>query len=457
VRCTAHEGRPPAGLSAARPGGGLRRVGLLVLATTGLAGCGAGEAVGPAPREGPPYLVVVTRTRTPVGITVTTPYEYRVEELSQSLNIDTTLIAAPSDTILLSVPPASYQVTLKGLPPKCRVQGDSAQSVVIPEGTNTALLRFLVICEAQVFLENLTEGQGIDPEFIYRVRDAGGIERVGLIRANDTLLLDGFTPGSHTLLLTHVASNCQVVSDGGNQIDLQIQATGTTNLALRVACSDPAQQPELLSVAGSYHGGVSGFVFTARDPDKDIERFVWDLTDCHRRSVLQQGGRIRSGLSVSRIARQDTVVILGAYEVGAPDTDMQSRCVAIRVVDQYGNSSELVQAPLSGETGEPPFVLSFNASLLGTQVIRTSVAASDPEDDFLGIFAAARLRDGVLGPADGKPDFGVFNPVGYLGSALPDLPLGDGRPPYTDYYSIILFLFDQRGNFRRVEDLDLFR
>lgn len=436
----------------------LRVRGATVLAAAALATSACTTEPSDVPvRTGPPYLAVVTSTRTPEGITVTTPYAYRVEELSRSLQIDTTLIAAPADTIILSVPPASYQVSLSGMPPKCRVQGGTAQSVVIPEGTNTALLRFLVICEAQVFLENLAEGLQIDPEYIYRLEDATGSARIGLIRANDTLLLDGLTPGPHTLRLSHVASNCQVVSDGGEEVPVRIPAAGTATVALRVACSDPLQQPEILSLSGSYHGGISGFVFAARDPNRDIERYHWDLTDCRRHSVLRLGGRDRGGLSPGGTgATPDTLVVMGAYEVGLPDTDMATRCVAVRVSDRFGNTSATVEAPLTGGGGQPPFALNFNAVFLGTQVIRTSLAASDPDDDFLGVFAAARLRDGVLGPPDGKPDFGVYNAVGYLGTAVPDLPLGAPRPAYSEYYSIILFLFDRRGNFRRLEDLDLF-
>lgn len=400
---------------------------------------------------------MVTRTRTPDGISVTTPYHYRIEELSQTLGIDTTLTLAPADTVILPVPPATYRVTLDGLPAKCRIQGGESQEVVIPEGANTALLRFLVLCEAQLLIENLVEGLLADSEFVYRVADGAGAERVGLIRANDTVLLDGFVPGSHTVRLTHVAPNCHVVSDGGDTRTVAIPASGTAALALRVACSDPPHAPELLGVAARYQDGASTVLFRARDPDRDIERYHWDLTDCHRTSVLPGGERIRTGLASGRTANLDTVIVMGAAEPGLPDAETQSRCMAIRVVDLAGNTSAVVETPIAPPDGAPPGVTGFNATFLGTQAIRTVLQADDPDGDFLGVFAAARLRDGVLGPHDGRPDFGVFNPSGYLGSALPDVPLGGSRPPYTDYYSIILFLFDQRGNVRRVEDTDLFR
>ena len=80
---------------------------------------------------------------------------------------------------------------------------------------------------------------------------------------------------------------------------------------------------------------------------------------------------------------------------------------------------------------------------------------SDP--NFAGTFVAARLRDGILFPADGNPDIGVFNAVGYEGVQLPVVPLGNGRPEYYDYYGVIVYLFNANGNFTRLEDNDLFR
>jgi hypothetical protein len=104
-----------------------------------------------------------------------------------------------------------------------------------------------------------------------------------------------------------------------------------------------------------------------------------------------------------------------------------------------------------------PFPLSFNSVFVGTRALRTSLSADDPDGDFLGVFATALLRDGVLFPPDGRPDVGVFNTTGYLDTRLPDVLLGDGRPAYTDYLGVIIYLFDEAGHFRRLEDHDLFQ
>ena len=69
----------------------------------------------------------------------------------------------------------------------------------------------------------------------------------------------------------------------------------------------------------------------AADPDGDVERYFWDITDCQGKSVLPGGGRTRRGLFGDRISGEDTATVFGAIELGLPDADLQGRCTSIRV------------------------------------------------------------------------------------------------------------------------------
>ena len=84
---------------------------------------------------------------------------------------------------------------------------------------------------------------------------------------------------------------------------------------------------------------------------------------------------------------------------------------------------------------------------------------SDPDGDFAGLFVGARMRDGVLGPADGEEDFGVYNVAGYLDVLeLPTLTFSAGRrPAWDDIFAVVVYLLDARGNLTRLEDADLFQ
>ncbi len=435
-----------------------RRVAVFSLAAAAIAACSDYSPLDIPPRSGPPYLAIITRTEAPSGDAPQPGYRYRVTESSLSLGLDTTVAVAASDTVLLSVPPATYQVEIADLPPECRVQANATkQSAVLVAETNTAILRFVVFCRAQLVIENLTSGQQLDETFVYRIEGPDGAEQIGLIGANDTVIVGDLAPGRHAVRMGHVAENCEVVSDGGSSQSVRILPTGGADLAFRVACSDPAARPILRSAVASYRDGVNGFVLYATDPDRDIDRYFWDLTDCRRRSLIGDGGRTRGGLSGGRTGGRDSVVVIGWYELGLPDSVATAGCAAVRVVDKFGNSSGIIEAPLAPRPGSAPFPTRFNASFLDLVAIRTELEADDADGDFLGFFGTARLADGTLGPTDGRPDIGIFNTAGYLGTAVPDVPLGSGRPTFAAYQAVILYLFDRAGHFSRIEDADLFR
>ena len=420
----------------------------IVLLLLGVGGCS--ESTSPAQ---PPYIAIVTVITAPGGTDIGDRYTYRVTEISGTLGIDESFRVAPHDTVIVPVRPATYQVTLRGLPPQCRVQDGSDLYILVPQGANTALVRYQISCESLVTVTTATDGYDADASYIYRLDGPGG-EHLGILGANDTLRFDGLGPGEYSVGLSHVAGNCVVTSDGGATRHLALADTGGTRLDFRVVCSDDSKRPRLLSFASSYHDGTSGFIFRATDPDHNIERYRWDITDCRGRSVLPAGGRLRRGLTQDRTAGQDTVTVFGAIELGLPEADLLGRCTSLRVEDEYGNTTPVVEQPI-GDRFAGPVPSLFNARFANTTALTTALQVTDP--GYAGVFAGAFLRDGILFAPDGKPDLGVYNAAGYDGVTLPTVPLGNGRPPYFDYLAVIVYLFDRHGNFTRVEDADLFQ
>jgi len=402
------------------------------------------------------YLAIVALVDTPSGVSPGLHYDYRVQEVSGTLGIDTIIEVQPSDTVILRLPVATYGIALSGLPAWCASRYGDEQYVVVFDAPSTALARYFITCQAPLTVHLVTEGPvSSDHEMVYHV-SGGSYDRVGIAHPNDTLRFDHVPAGDYQFTLSLLSPDCVVTSNGATHPQITVPAGGGAVLDLRIACSDPARRPQFLQAAATYTNGVSAFVFRVRDPDRDVERYVWDLTDCAGTTILPGGARIRRGLSSGRTYDRDTLTVVAAFEPGLADSTVVGRCTALRVVDQQGNTTPVLELPIRPAPGTPPIASMFNAFTIGTEAIHTDLAAGDPEGDFVGVFAAARVRDGVLFPPDGNPDIGIYNAAGYIGGAVPELPLG-ARIQYGDVYAVIVYLIDAAGHFTRLEDVDLFR
>lgn len=427
-------------------------MGLALAAAGGVLACER-TLTGPIPVS---YLAVVALVDAPPGFSATGRYSYRVRELSGKLAIDTTIVASPRDTVIVRLPPATYTVTLSGLPDVCESRYSLQQYVVVVDPPSTSLARYYVSCEDALTVHVFTDGTHADSQMVYRLIAPDGGERLGIVGAGDTLRFDRLTPGLYEFALSVIAPNCVVTSDGGTRSHVTVAPSGGTVLDVRIACSDEGLRPHMVHAAATYRQGVSAFMFQATDPDRDVERYVWDVTDCRGSSVVPGGARTRRGLSSGRTFDRETVTVVGAFEAGLADDAVAGRCTALRVVDQQGNTTPVLELPIRPGSTQSPRATVFNAYSVGVTAIRTELAATDPDGDFVGTFVAARLRDGVLSPPNGEPDLGIYTAAGYLGDAVPDLPLGS-RFQYGDVSAIIVYLIDWAGNFTRLEDADVFR
>lgn len=412
---------------------------------------------------GPPYIAIEVLSEVPAGIAVPGPFTYRIREMSGTLGVDLRLQSAPNDTVYTSVPAegATYLVEMSGVPAICGVRAGPAQVVVVVPNANTRLVRFSVTCFAPLTIETLTDGVDRDSAFVYTVVGTG-VDRSGVIGANALARLDALPAGDYEITLRHVAAHCVVTSDGGSRQRIVVDSAGGARVAFRVVCSDARKRPRITSFAATYHDSAAAFTLTVVDPDRDVERYTWAITDCQGRSLLPESRfLLRRGLS-SRpsVAYRDTAVILGVFERALPDAAAAgARCQGIRVADEQGNVSDLVEVPLvPGALSSRPRATLFTARLVGTSAIRVLLAVEDDENDFVGTYSVYETRDGiVIRPPDGIADRLVFEVAGLVGQSIPDLPLGTGLGNWDDYYGVTVYLIDRRGNFTRLDDRDLFR
>lgn len=436
-----------------------RRACTLIAVLLAAAACRPDASSGPIGKR-PPYIAIVVSVDAPREIITRGPYAFRVRDLSGTLPIDTTLHATPKDTLILSVEPATYRVDIADVPATCGVRDGTAQAITVPPNTNTSLVRFFISCAPALTVSALTDGSNPDSVYVLTVKGSTGAERVSVIAANDTVRLDGLAAGNYAVTLRHVASNCVVTSDGGENVSASISESGGAFVAYRVICSDQKLRPRIVHLAGTYSNGSLGFYLRAVDPDRDIERTFVDVTDCNRKSILPGGGRRRGGFSgFPNVTRQDTAQIIGAYDVAVTDAAFSGRCIAAWVADERGNTSEFVELPLAPRvSSRSPVASTLNARFNGTRGLQVQVAPSDPDGDYVGLFVVYLLRDAVVSlPSDGLPDRLISHPPGIIGSIIPELPFGIGFGIWNDYLGVIVYLVDRTGNFTRLEDGDLFR
>ncbi len=420
-----------------------------------LAGCHQ-DATEPTSRK-PPYIAIVVKAETAFLDEPGVRYTYRIKGLSTGSTYDTLVTVAPSDTVIVSVSEGTYQVSLSNLPEKCVSRYGLVQEVVVPPNTNTAIVRYFVGCNMPLAVRVYTAGLPVDPEFIWEIaRKGGGSVETGIVRhREENLFFPTLPPGDYVVSLWNAPEPCVFTNNGGRHQAVTIPPNGGTRIGFSVVCSQVAKRPKLIDFTWSTADSVIGFIATAEDPDFNIALYYFDITDCDGTSILPGGARERGGLHLGRTAYQLRPTIIGAFELGIPPEALVGRCGSLRIQDLDGNTTPTVEKLAGSPVGASPEAISFNAVFRSDVLLGTDLAAHDRDEDFFGTFVAARLRDGTLGPQDGKPDIGIYNSAGYEGTTIPDLPLG-GRILYTDVYAVMVYLFDRQGHFRRYVDEDTF-
>ncbi|MBK8250998.1 MAG: hypothetical protein IPK85_26915 [Gemmatimonadetes bacterium] len=426
-----------------------------------LLGLGLTSCVGePTAPVGAPYLAVVVLVDAPDEVTTRGPYRFRVRELSGTIRRDTTFFATPRDTVILSVEPATYVVEIDEVPAACGVRQGGIQYIEVPPRTNTSLARFLLTCRNALTLTVLSDGNQVDSGYVFTVTRPGVPARTGVLASSDTILLDNVTPGTYDVALRHVAENCTVLNSGGDAVQVTIPPAGGATHHFRVTCSEPARRPRIAEFRSTYDRGAVGIMLRVADPDRDVERFAWDITDCSRRSVLPDGWRRRGGFAGwENVTNRDTAIVISGFDIPLSDAQLVGRCQAVYVGDERGNISEILEVPLVPRTAaKAPGVVRFNATYVGTASLRVDLEVFDPDDDFVGAFLAYNLRDGVvILPPDGAPDRVILQPAGIIGSTFPDLPFNIGFGQWSDYLTVTVYLVDRAGNVTRIEDPNLFQ
>jgi hypothetical protein len=238
-----------------------------------------------------------------------------------------------------------------------------------------------------------------------------------------------------------------------------VRAEGGTEITVRVHCADASRAPIVQAVEASTTDGTVGVYVRAVDPDRNLDRYFWNVTDCKGRTLLRFGERTRTGLLNAFGQSPDTTVLTFAFEPTELDAGaLANACVAVRLMDRDGNSTPIFERPLRApDATRAPRIRSFDARFLTTAQLDARLEVEDPDGDYAGNFLSFLYLDGTInGRFDGVPDLGILNATGQVGTVFPIFPMGGGRPTFDRYLEVRVAVLDRRGNLAVARDRNFF-
>ncbi|HEX5574539.1 MAG TPA: hypothetical protein VFX42_01595, partial [Gemmatimonadales bacterium] len=208
-------------------------------------GCGGGGGTD----VGLPALSVTTTT---AGVEVD-PDGYTVSVdggQAQPIGVNATVVVE-------QLSDGDHTLGLDGLAGNCVAAGENPRSVTVHSGA-TATVAFAVTCSASTgTIEVLatSSGSGSDPDGFAALLD--GVDR-GPVTAGVAASFSQLPPGAHTIGLTGLAANCQVVGD--NPRGVTVSAGQIAQVPFAVTCTAPAPSSGTLQISTTTTG-------TDQDPD----------------------------------------------------------------------------------------------------------------------------------------------------------------------------------------------
>jgi hypothetical protein len=387
-----------------------------------------------------------------------TTVRYRIRLLTTPGGLDTVVRAGLRDTVVLPLPPSAYEVTHLDVPARCAMDPSGPQEAVLFPNTNTTVVRLSLACQPSLVMTFGVEGDAPPGPVLFEHVPPGAASRTRSVRLTDTLVLDALVAGAHRFGVAALPPQCFFVSPGGAETQpVDVPEAGGARVELRVHCAPAADRPQLRSVGASLVDSTVAFTLRATDPNRNLDRYVFDLTDCAGRSRFPTGARTRTGLLPAIGPSADTSVVVAAFDSELPRDTLLASCLAVRVIDRDGNSSGIVSRRLAVPVAvRAPVIRQFDAFFVSRDRMDLVASATDPDGDLEGSFVLLQFRDGsITGVFDGRPDGGILNSIGFPGTQLPSVPAGNGRPQFEDYAAVALVVVDRAGNAARRVDVRL--
>ena len=260
-------------------------------------------------------------------------------------------IATNGSVTFSGLPAGDHSVQLSGVAANCSVSGDNPRTVTVPAG-GTASTTFAVTCTStgpttgNLTVSTSTTGSNLDPDGYTITVDGGAGQAIG---DNASVTFSGLSAGTHTAVISGVASNCSV--SGGTSRTVSVPAGGTATTSFSVSCAPTGPTTGNLTVNTSTTG-------SNLDPDG----YTITVDGGSSQSVATSGSVTFTGLA----AGSHTVAISG----------VAANCSV------SGGSSQAVTVPAGG-TASTTFAVTCAATGGGTGslTVNTSTTGANLDPD----------------------------------------------------------------------------
>ena len=250
-------------------------------------------------------------------------------------------LATNGTNTLNNIPAGPRSIHLSGVANNCTVAGDNPRTATVPVN-GTVQVDFVVTCvliTGDIVVITSTIGQDLDPEGYTVSVDGQPSQAVGV---NDTVTVTGVVVGDHTVQLLNVASNCTVVGD--NPQTVNVPGEGSVEAVFAVICGVPTGTLEVVAVT------------TGADPDPDGYTISVDGGPAHAVGT-------NDTLAIATTTGQINVQ-LGGVADNCAVTGVNPRTVTVP----------------AGGTAQTTFVIACS-SFTGSLVITTTTSGDDPDPD----------------------------------------------------------------------------